>query len=198
MGKHKLTKEQVEEIRRLWWEDELSYKQIGKRFNISPGNAHLIVQGRIHHDENYSSPSAAEGKRRMKRGGKSKRQFSDDDVLSIFKMWKSGEYTVQQIADSLDATLSAVENVLYGQTYIDTANRAREKLGISRVKRGGITRVLHYGEMHTILKLFYSGLTAHQVAKLVGRPYSTVQNVLYDKRYRETVQKIKAELGVLP
>ena len=197
MAKGKLSKEDAKEIRRLWWDEELSYKQIAPMFGVCPQNIWGIVQNKVYRDKDYTPPSKADGRRRMKRGGKSQRHLTDDDVFSIFRMWNSGRHTVQEIADSLDATLSAVENILYGQSYRDVSKKAKALLGIGRVVRGGTTRVLTSSEMHTILKLYYSGLPARNVAKLVGRPESTVDKVLYGERYRETVRQIKIEMGVL-
>lgn len=106
-----LTKENVLDIRRMYYTTGYTQKDLADEFGVTRSNISSIVTGRtwtsVAQKDNYPTGKTRE----------SGVKLTEDDVLMIRREFESGDASCEELADLLDVTTQTVKNVVRGDTW---------------------------------------------------------------------------------
>ena len=97
----KLTRADINEIRKLYNETDISQLSLAKTYNVDNALISLIIANKLWKDENY--------KRKIKPGkNKYLKRLTDQDILEIRQLYKSGIYNQTEISKIYNVSSSYI------------------------------------------------------------------------------------------
>lgn len=177
----KLTKKQVNIIRKKFIEGEVSCAELAKAYDVDYCTIYALLENKHWYDPDYIPPENLSSWRS---------KFTKDQVIGMRALYLAGEHP-KIIANKYNTTVKSIDKILKNKRCVD------QNYTPPNIDR---RRVLTEQQIKNIRKMYLSGYTKQEIAEVTGLAFHNVRNVVENRTCRDpNYQYISTvEKGILP